>query len=160
MKGPGGQLALSIGILAIGVLILVGAFYLPPGAGYAQVGPGVVPKFVGGGLILIGIALVREVLTGGYRGVDEEAEKHIPMDWVAFAWVSAGILLYGLMVERVGFVFASTVLYVLVARSFASKRWILNTFVGFLLASFVFAIFNYGLGLTLPAGLLKLVLPA
>ena len=130
MKGPGGQLALSIGILAIGVLIL------------------------------IGIALVREVLTGGYRGVDEEAEKHIPMDWVAFAWVSAGILLYVLMVERVGFVFASTVLYVLVARSFASKRWILNTFVGFLLASFVFAIFNYGLGLTLPAGLLKLVLPA
>jgi len=26
--------------------------------------------------------------------------------------------------------------------------------------AFVFAIFNYGLGLTLPAGLLKLVLPA
>lgn len=160
MKGPGGQLALSVGILLIGVMILSGAFYLPPGAGYAQVGPGVVPKFVGGGLILLGIGLLREALTGGFRGVDEDAEKHIPMDWIAFAWVSAGIILYGLMVERVGFVFASTVLYVLVARSFGSRRWVLNVVVGFVLAAFVFATFNYGLGLTLPAGLLKLVLPA
>jgi len=160
MKGPGGQFALSVGILSIGVAILSGAFYLPAGAGYAQVGPGVVPKFVGVGLILLGIALLREVLTGGFRGVDEEAEKHMPMDWISFAWVSAGIILYGLMVERVGFVFASTVLYVLVARSFASRRWILNIVAGFILAAFVFAIFNYGLGLTLPAGLLKLVLPA
>jgi putative tricarboxylic transport membrane protein len=160
MKGPAGQFALSVGILLIGVMILAGAFYLPPGAGYAQVGPGVVPKFVGAGLILLGIALLREVLTGGFRGVDEEAEKHMPMDWISFAWVSSGIILYGLMVERVGFVFASTVLYVLVARSFASRRWLLNVVVGFFLASLVFVIFNYGLGLTLPAGLLKLVLPA
>ena len=103
MKPPRGQLAVSIGILALGVLILAGAFYLPAGAGYAQVGPGVVPKFVGGGLILIAAALLREVFTGGYRGVDEEAEIHLPMDWVSFAWVSGGIVVYGLLVERVGY---------------------------------------------------------
>jgi putative tricarboxylic transport membrane protein len=159
MKAPGGQLAVSLGILAIGVLILAGAFYLPAGAGYAQVGPGVVPKFVGGGLIILAIALLRECLTGGYRGVDEEAEKHLPMDWLAFAWVSAGIIVYGLLVESLGFVFSSTLLFVAVSRSFGSRRWLLNAIVGLLLASFVFAIFNYGLGLTLPPGILKPIVP-
>jgi putative tricarboxylic transport membrane protein len=160
MRAPGGQFAVSVGILVIGMLILAGSFYLPAGAGYAQVGPGVVPKFVGGGLIILAIALIRECLTGGFHGVDEEAEKHLPMDWVNFAWVSAGIIFYGLLVERIGFVFASTLLFVLVSRSFGSRRWGLNIGVGALLAAFVYAIFNYGLGLTLPAGILKLVLPA
>ena len=159
MKAPGGQLAVSLGILAIGVLILAGAFYLPAGAGYAQVGPGVVPKFVGGVLIILALALLRECLTGGFRGVDEEAEVHLPMDWAAFAWVSAGIIAYGLLVEPLGFVFASTLLFVCVSRCFGSRRWLLNAIVGLLLASFVFAIFNYGLGLTLPPGILKPILP-
>jgi putative tricarboxylic transport membrane protein len=159
MKVPRGQLAVSVGILALGVLILGGAFYLPAGAGYAQVGPGVVPKFVGGGLILLAAGLLREVFTGGYRGVDEEAELHLPMDWVAFAWVSGAIIVYGLLVERLGFVIASTLLFMFSARSFGSRRWLLNAIVGMLLASFVFAIFNYGLGLTLPPGILKPILP-
>ena len=154
MKAPGGQLAVSVGVLAVGALILVGAFYLPPGAGYAQVGPGVVPKFVGGLLIILGIALLREAFTGGYRGVDEEAEKHLPMDWPSFAWVSGGIIAYGLTIEHAGFILSSTVLYVAVARGFHSLRWLLNAAVGLVLAVIVFAIFNYGLGLTLPVGLL------
>jgi putative tricarboxylic transport membrane protein len=159
MKFPRGQLAVSVGILALGVLILGGSFYLPAGAGYAQVGPGVVPKFVGGVLILLACGLLREVFTGGYRGVDEEAEVHLPMDWKAFAWVSAGIIVYGLLVERLGFVFASTLLFVFAARSFGSRRWALNAVIGVLLAAFVFTIFNYGLGLTLPPGILKPILP-
>jgi putative tricarboxylic transport membrane protein len=91
--------------------------------------------------------------------VDEEGEQHLPMDWVSFAWVSGGIIAYGLLVERVGFIFASTVLFVCVARSFSSRRWAMNIVVGLLLAVVVFAIFNYGLGLSLPAGLLKPILP-
>ena len=159
MNGPRGQLAVSAGVLALGILILVGSFWLPAGAGYAQVGPGVVPKFVGGGLIILGVALLREVFTGGYRGVDEEAEKHLPMDWRAFAWVTAGIVVYGLLVELLGFVLSSTILFACVARSFGSRRWALNAIVGVLLAAFVFGIFNYGLGLTLPPGVLKPLLP-
>lgn len=159
MKAPGGQLAVAVGILTLGVLILAGSFYLPAGAGYAQVGPGVVPKFVGGGLIVLAIALLREVFRGGFQGVDEEAEKHLPMDWIAFAWVSGGIIAYGLLVEPLGFVFSSTLLFVFVARSFGNRRWVLNIVVGLLLAAFVFAIFNYGLGLTLPPGILKPILP-
>ena len=44
------------------------------------------------------------------------------------------------------------------ARGFISRRWGLNIGTGIVLAAIVFAIFNYGLGLTLPAGILKGIL--
>jgi len=156
---PKGQIAVSVGVLALGALVLAGAWELPAGGGYAQVGPGVVPRIVGGVLLLLGAMLLREALTGGYHGVDEEAEVHLPMDWKSFGWVSAGIIVYGLLVERAGFLIASTLLFIAVARGFASRRWLLNAAVGLVIASFIFAVFNYGLGLQLPPGVLRGVLP-
>jgi len=154
VKAPAGQVAVAAGVTLLGVLILWGSFYLPTGGGYAQVGPGVVPRVVGVGVMLLGVILLREAFGGGFSGVDEEAEAKLPMDWVAFAWVSAGIIGYGLLVEPAGFVIASTLLFVLVARGFNSRRWLLNAVTGLVLAIIVFAIFNYGLGLTLPAGVI------
>jgi putative tricarboxylic transport membrane protein len=154
-----GQIAVSAGVVALGVFVLVGAADLPAGGGYAQVGPGVVPRVVGAVLLLLGAMLLREALTGGFRGVDEDAEELLPMDWGAFAWVTAGIVAYGLLVERAGFLIASTLLFVAVARGFASRRWLSNSLVGIAVAAFIFAIFNYALGLQLPAGILKGILP-
>jgi len=158
VKAPAGQVAVAAGVTLIGVLILWGSFYLPTGGGYAQVGPGVVPRGVGALIILLGGFLLREAFTGGFRGVDEEAEVHLPMDWPSFGWVSGGIIAYGLAIEHAGFILSSTILYVAVARGFHSLRWLLNTAVGLVLAAIVYAIFNYGLGLTLPVGLLGKVL--
>lgn len=155
MRAPAGQVAVSAGLTALGVVILWGSFYMPTGGGYAQVGPGVVPRFVGSILIVLGIFLLREAFTGGFSGVDEEAEVHLPMDWKAFAWVSGGIIAYGLLVEPLGFILASVILYIAVARSFGSRRWLLNAAVGAVLAVFIFVVFNYGLGLNLPMGVFR-----
>ena len=155
MRAPGGQLAVAVGMTAIGASILAGAFYLPAGGGYAQVGPGVVPRIVGALLVVVGIFLIREALTGGFRGVDEEAELHLPMNWKYFAWASGGIIAYGLAIEHLGFIVSSTILFVMVARAFESTRWGLNIVVGALLAVTIFAIFNYGLGLMLPLGIFR-----
>jgi len=158
MKAPGGQAAVAAGVGAIGALVLWGALALPTSGGYAQVGPGVVPRIVGSLLLLLAALLLREVFTGGLRGVDEEAELTLPMDWRAFAWLSAGLLSYGVLIEYAGFVLSSTLLFILVARGFGSRRWLLNAATGIVLAIAVFATFNYGLGLTLPAGLLRVIL--
>ena len=159
MKAPAGQVGVAAGVLAIGAGVLWGSFYLPTGGGYAQVGPGVVPRIVGVLLVVVGVFLLREAFTGGFRDVDEEAEVHLPMDWTAFAWVTAGIFAYGALVQPLGFVLSSILLFVAVARSFGSRRWLLNGVVGLVLASFIFAVFNYGLGLMLPPGVLKPLLP-
>lgn len=158
-RAPAGQLAVAAGILALGALVLWGSYHLPTGGGYAQVGPGVVPRIVGAGLLALGALLVAEALRGGFRGLDEEEERRLGMDWPAFAWITAGILAYGLAVERLGFLVASTALFAMVARAFGSRRWLLNGAVGVLLAAAIFAVFNYGLGLTLPPGVLRPLLP-
>ena len=159
MKAPAGQAAVAAGVLALGGAVLWGSFHLPTGGGYAQVGPGVVPRIVGAGLLVLGALLAGQVFTGGFRGIDEEAEARLPIDWRAFAWITAGIVAYGLLVERLGFVLSSVILFSMVARSFGSRRWLLNAAVGLALASFIFAVFNYGLGLMLPPGVLKPLLP-
>jgi len=155
VHAPGGQLAVAAGVVAIGAFVLGGSFYLPTGGGYAQVGPGVVPRIVGALLIVAGILLVREALTGGFRGVDEAAETHLPMHWGYFAWASGGIVAYGLVIEHLGFILSSTILFVMVARAFQSRRWALNVATGFVLAAAIYAIFRYGLGLMLPAGIFR-----
>lgn len=155
MRAPAGQAAVAAGFTVLGALVLWGSFYLPTGGGYAQVGPGMVPRAVGGVMLVLGAFLLREVFTGGFRGVDEEAEVRLPMDWIAFAWVSGGIIAYGVLIEHLGFIFSSVILFLMVARGFNSRRWVFNAIVGTILAVAVFAIFNYGLGLTLPAGILK-----
>ncbi|HRE13097.1 MAG TPA: tripartite tricarboxylate transporter TctB family protein [Usitatibacteraceae bacterium] len=156
---PKGQALLGAGVLVLGALVFGGSFTLPSEGGYAQVGPAVVPRFVGIGLLILGAMLLREALTGGFRGVDEEAERHLPTDWRAFAWVSGGILLYGVLVEPAGFLIASTLLFVMVSRGFLSRRWLLNAALGLAVAAFIFTVFNYGLGLQLPPGILRGVLP-
>jgi putative tricarboxylic transport membrane protein len=155
MRAPAGQLAVAAGITAIGAMVLWGSFHLPTGGGYAQVGPGVVPRIVGAGIVLLGLWLVYEAFSGGFRGLDEEAEARVPMDWRSFAWVSAGLIAYGLLIERAGFILSSILLFLLVARGFRSRRWLLNTVSGAVLAAIIYAVFTYGLGLTLPAGVLK-----
>jgi putative tricarboxylic transport membrane protein len=50
-------------------------------------------------------------------------------------------------------------LFVAVARGFTSRRWLSNALVGLAVSAFIFAVFNYGLGLQLPAGILKGLLP-
>lgn len=155
MTAPKGQVALAAGFVAIGAFFVMGSFTLPTGGGYAQVGPGVVPRMVGVCMLLIGALLLREALTGGFRGVDEAEERALGMDWAAFGWITAGIVFYGIFIEMLGFIISSLALFVLVARGFGSRRWVLNVAVGLFLAILIFAIFNYGLGLILPLGILK-----
>lgn len=157
---PKGQLFLSLGVIALGAAVLAGAFMIPDAAGYSTVGPAAVPKVVGAALLLLGAFLVYEVLwLKGFRNHDEDAERALPMNWTAFAWLSGGLIVYGLTIEHIGFVPASVLLFLATAAGFNSKRWVLNAVVAFVLAAAIFALFNYGLGLNLPKGFLKGVLP-
>lgn len=156
---PKGQLAVSLGVIALGAWFFAGAQMIPDAGGYSTVGPAAVPRVVGGVLLLLGALLVREVLRGGFRNHDEAAERALPMNWTAFAWLSGGLLVYGLTIEHIGFVPASVLLFVAAAAGFDSKRWVLNAAVALVLSAAIFALFNYGLGLNLPKGFLKGVLP-
>ena len=155
------ELVLSLGVLALGIFATVVAFRLPEAGGYARVGPNFMPKFVAGGLIAMGLWLLVEVATGGWRdAVDEDPVArgehgfHLP----AFAWVSAGLFAQMALIRHAGFVIAATALFCCVARGFGSVRPVRDAALGFVLGLAVYLFFVKFLNVGLPAGWLAPVL--
>ena len=149
------EVALSLGVLALGVGTSVGTVLLPSQGGYARIGPNFVPGVTGAGLILLGIWLLYEVLTGGWRNMPpQEAEArgehafHAP----AFGWVSAGLFAHIALIQTGGFVLAGAVLFGCVARGFGSPRLLRDLAIGCAMALAVYAFFVLVLSVNLPAG--------
>ena len=120
------EFVLSLGVLALGLGATAVAFSLPEGGGYARIGPNFVPKVVAGGLILLGIWLLAEHFTGGWREAvpdDPATRGEHAFVWPAFAWVGAGLLLQMALIHSAGFVLAAMVLFACVARGFGSTRF-------------------------------------
>ena len=63
-------------------------------------------------------------------------------DWMAFGIISAGIILHMVIIGWAGFIIASTVLFVLVARGFGSRRIVRDALIALVLATVVFFIFT------------------
>ncbi|MEO8102139.1 MAG: tripartite tricarboxylate transporter TctB family protein [Betaproteobacteria bacterium] len=153
-KAKPGQLAVAAAVLILGILMALGTSQLPAATGYAGVGPRLMPAIVSGGLILLGLMLLKEAWLGGFKDVDEAAAAANPTEWKAFAWISGAMIVNGMMMVPAGFVIAGIVMFVMAARGFGSTQWLKNGAIGACLAAITYAFFNYGLGLNLPAGLL------
>jgi putative tricarboxylic transport membrane protein len=81
-----------------------------------------------------------------------DQEGHDSPDWVSFLVISAGIILHMVLIGWAGFIIASALLFVLIARGFGSQHPVRDLLLGAALAASAFAVFTLGLGLKLPAG--------
>lgn len=157
-RGARTELALSVGVLALGVFALIQALLLPSGGGYSGVGPNAIPVVVAGGLLLVGVWLLAEVATGGWRMriPDDPRERgEHAFERGAFAWVSAGLFAQMALVHTAGFVIAGAALFACVARGFGSARPVRDTAIGLGLSLVVFLFFVKFLNVGLPAGWLE-----
>ena len=160
---PRAEVVLSLGVLALGLGAAWVAFSLPETSGYARIGPNFMPKFVAGGLVLMGVWLLAEVFTGGWRDAvpdDPAARGEHAFSWSAFAWVSAGLFAQMALIHSGGFVIAAMVLYACVARGFGSARFVRDLAIGVVLGLGVFLFFVRFLNVNLPAGWLQPMLGA
>jgi putative tricarboxylic transport membrane protein len=142
-----GEAVLSVGVLALGLFILAETALLEVGPSHAAIGPRLFPFLVATGLIVVGLALLREAFFGHIahgRGWE--------LDWRAVALVSAGLLVQMLLLESLGWIVAATLLFVATTLAFGSRRLLLDGVIGVVLTGLAFVVFNYGLGLTLPTG--------
>jgi putative tricarboxylic transport membrane protein len=166
MSAPGrgrAELILSLGVLALGIFATVIAFRLPDAGGYARVGPNFTPKVVSAGLVVLGLWLLAEFFTGGWRDAvpDDAAERgEHPFVAGAFVWVSAGLFAQMALIHSAGFVLAAMVLFGCVARGFGSRRWARDLAIGLALGLAVFLFFVKFLNVNLPAGWLRPLLGA
>jgi putative tricarboxylic transport membrane protein len=162
LAGARSELIISAGVLLLGIGATVVAWSLPEAGGYARIGPNVAPKIVSAGLILLGIWLLAETVTGGYRSrvPDDPAERGEHAFLQCIRLVTAGLVAQMLLIGNAGFVIAGAVLFTCIARGFGSTRWLRDAIVGLVLAVLVFLFFVRFLNVNLPAGWLKPVLGA
>lgn len=151
-----GEAVLSAGVLALGLFIAVETALIKVAPSNAAVGPRLFPFLIATGLIVVGVALLREAFFGHVAH-----ERGWELDWQAVALVSAGLIVQLLLLESLGWIIATTLLFVAATLAFGSRRLVLDVAIGVVLTGFAFVMFNYGLGLTLPTGtVIEQLLPA
>ena len=158
MKAKPAELIISLAVLLLGIAVAVGTAQLPSAGGYARVGPNVAPAVIAGGLILLGIWLLYETFSGGWRNSvadDPQARGEHNFQPSAFLWVSAGVIAEILLIHTGGFVIAQAALFACVARGFGSVKLPRDFAIGLVLGLSVFLFFVKFLNVNLPAGWLQ-----
>jgi putative tricarboxylic transport membrane protein len=146
------EVALSLGVIALGLGVAGVTATLPSEGGYAGIGPNFIPAVVAAGIIALGVWLAIEAFGGGWRDAPEHAEKFEPMP---FVWVSAGLFAHMALIAWAGFIVAGTVLFACVARGFGSRRIVRDVAIGLVLAFGIYLFFVKLLNVGLPAGWLQ-----
>ena len=156
MRAPA-EVALSLGVVALGLGVAAVTASLPSEGGYAGIGPNFIPAVVAAGIIALGVWLSIEAFTGGWRKrVDEEE----PFEPRPFLWVSGGLFAHMALIGWAGFVIAGVVLFPCIARGFGSRRVARDLAFGLVLSLGVFLFFVKLLNVNLPAGWLTPILGA
>jgi putative tricarboxylic transport membrane protein len=155
MRRSGAEIALSLGVVALGIGVAAVTATLPSEGGYAGIGPNFIPAVVALGIILLGVWLSIEAFGGGWRKKAEHSEVFEPSP---FLWVSGGLFAHMLLIGWAGFVVAGTVLFACVARGFGGRRWARNVAIGLVLSAAIFLFFVKLLNVNLPAGWLAPIL--
>jgi putative tricarboxylic transport membrane protein len=152
-----GETLLALAAAVFGILIIWQATLIRLSPTYSKVGPRVIPYIVGAGLVIVGIWLAYEALTGhasAGTAESEDADPTLPTDWRTVGLLALALLAYLVLIERAGFIFASTTLFVMAAFAMGSRRLARDIAIGIVMATTLYLIFSRGLGLSLPAGVL------
>jgi putative tricarboxylic transport membrane protein len=155
MKYKAAELILSLSVLILGIAVAVGTSQLSSAGGYARIGPNVAPAVIAGGLILLGIWLCYEALSGGWHNAnpdDPEVRGEHPFHLGAFIWVTIGLFAQILLIHTAGFVLAQAALFACVARGFGSVKLPRDFAIGVVLGLGIFLFFVKFLNVNLPAG--------
>ena len=152
------QTAVGAGVLVIGLLLAAGAITIPAAAGYGGVGPNFLPWLVAISLVVCGVMIVREALTGGFRSMDDPSGAQQAY-WPALAWVSAGLLANAALITTIGFILSCTLCYMLAVQGLkrasglpaATPRALaLDLFTGACISAPVYWMFTKFLAINLP----------
>ena len=127
----------------------------------AKIGPRVIPYIVGSGLLVVGIWYLVELMRGRSVAVQggedaEDVDENATTDWATVGWLGIALLVYLILLERAGFVVASSVLFFLAAFGMGSRRFVRDAVVAVVLSITVYLLFTRGLSLRLPEGVAPL----
>lgn len=147
-----GELLLALGVLGLAVFFFTGALQIRVSPGYAHIGPRFFPFLVSGGLAACGVALLVEALRKRPASPEKSGSDRLPINWGAVLVMALALFIQQWLMERAGFVVASTLLFWGVALAFGSRRYVRDGLIGLALAVAVYLAFTRLLDLNLPGG--------
>jgi putative tricarboxylic transport membrane protein len=146
-RRPNGAAFIIAAFLAgIGGLLIVEGRGIPDKGGYAGIGSGDAPVFIGACLIVLALA---HVVTG-LRSAGASVPRQQP---VPILWIVAGLGLQLALLHTAGFSIASGLLFACTAAAFGKRNLILTVPVGVAFALVIYGVFDQLLKLNLPAGI-------
>ena len=155
-KKIGGELAFAGSLLILGLVVLydTSKMLVPPGSG--TVGPQIFPYLVSGFVIFISLGLFVQIFRGnlGVPEGTEFGEVVEKTDFKSLAMVAGSMLTYPLLIERAGFIIASSVVFFGVVFAYGAKNLLKNLAISVIFSLIVYFAFSKGLNVSLPAGIL------
>jgi putative tricarboxylic transport membrane protein len=146
-----GDLGIAIGVIVLGLIAAWQTTEIPQSA-YAAVGPRAFAWAAAFMLIVMGGLLALDALRGGWS---HETDDFGEVDWPGGLWMLGGLLANVALIDIVGFILASTVLFALTARAFGSRQLMRDAIIGFLLAFVAYIGFDRVLGYKIGTGLIE-----
>jgi hypothetical protein len=108
-----------------------------------RMGPGYFPTVLGGILLLFGVYVLA-------RGVRSGEKVKGEWGWKPLALIALSIVLFGLLLDRVGMVPATVVTLIVAAAAGREFRWKEVILLAVVMTAFSVAVFSYGLKLPYP----------
>jgi len=140
--------------IGISVAVCIRSYYLGLGS-FRNPGPGFL--FFWGGVVLGGLSVVilfQSLRPGPGASKEEEGSVFQNVHWIKIVSVIFSIILYGLLLEKLGFLLSTVLLIVFLLRSIEAKKWYVVLLVSITSAFFSYVLFELLLQSRLPTGFL------
>jgi putative tricarboxylic transport membrane protein len=145
-RRPDGAAFIIAGILAAaGALLIWQGRAIPDKGGYAGIGSGDLPVFIGGGLLLLALAHV-------WQGLRRDKTAIARQEMPPILFIVGGLALQLILLHPLGFSIASGLLFACTAAAFGKRNFAVTLPVGFCFAFAVYGVFDQLLKLNLPSG--------
>lgn len=137
-------------VAAVGIVLAVGAARLPAEKGYSILGPHVFPFAVATLLIGLAVLLAIQAMRGAHAPLTNDVDSQPAGARAGAAWVTAGLVAVAALINLIGFVLSSALLFAMAARGFGSRSPVRDLAIGISLVLPVYWLFTAGLGVSLP----------
>ena len=154
------ELGVALLLLLLGGWAVIDALRLEDVDSRGPVGPKTVPIAVGVLLIVTAVLLAINVLRGGHG--EQEAGEDVDLthgsDWKTLALLVIPFVANILLIERLGWPVSGAVLFFGTTFALGGRHLIRNAVISVALSVGTWYLFNLGLGIALPVGILKGIL--
>jgi putative tricarboxylic transport membrane protein len=146
-----GDLCVALGIVALGAIAGWQTTEIQQST-YAAVGPRAFAWAASAMLIVMGGALALSAMRGGWS---HETDDLGEIDWPGGLWMIGGLAANLILIDVIGFILSSTVLFAFTARAFGSGKLLRDALIGFVLAFVAYIGFDRVLGYKIGTGLIE-----